>query len=170
MGKDQRNIGENLMGTIRLINVIDEDFVNYRVPSMTLMFPYCTFKCGKENCQNYGIEKTKILEVSVKKICERYKKNLITDAIVCQGLEPIDSFDELYDFINTLRNEYRIDDNVVIYTGYNKDEIKDQVEKLIVFPNIIMKFGRFVPNQEHHYDEILGVELASPNQYAEYIS
>lgn len=157
------------MGIVRLINVIDEDFVNYRVPSMTLMFPYCTFKCGKENCQNYGI-KIKVLEVSEERLCERYKNNLIAEAIVCQGLEPIDSFYELYDFINTLRNEYRIDDDVVIYTGYNKDEIKDQVERLTVFPNIIMKFGRFIPDQEHHYDEILGVELASPNQYAEYIS
>ena len=158
------------MGIIRLINVIDEDFVNYKVPSMTLMFPYCTFKCGKENCQNYGIKNIKILEVSTKRLCDRYRDNLIADAIVCQGFEPIDSFDELYDFINTLRYEYNITDDVVIYTGYNKDEIKDQVEKLKIFPNIIVKYGRFIPDKKHHYDEILGVELASPNQYAEYIS
>ena len=25
--------------------IVDEDFVNYKVPSMTIMFPYCDFKC-----------------------------------------------------------------------------------------------------------------------------
>ena len=38
------------------------------------------------------------------------------------------------------------------------------------FNNIIVKFGRFIPNQESHYDEILEVNLASPNQYARKIS
>jgi len=32
--------------------------------------------------------------------------------------------------------------------------------------NIIVKFGRYRPNQEKHYDKILGVFLASDNQYA----
>jgi len=32
--------------------------------------------------------------------------------------------------------------------------------------NIIIKFGRFIPDQKSHMDETLGVELASPNQYA----
>jgi len=35
------------------------------------------------------------------------------------------------------------------------------------FDNIIIKYGRFIPGQEKHYDEILGVYLASNNQYAE---
>ena len=35
---------------------------------------------------------------------------------------------------------------------------------------IIIKYGRFIPNQQKHYDEILGVYLASDNQYAEKIS
>ena len=37
------------------------------------------------------------------------------------------------------------------------------------FKNIIIKFGRYVPNQKEHYDEILGINLASSNQYAEVI-
>ena len=36
--------------------------------------------------------------------------------------------------------------------------------------NIIIKFGRYIPNQEKHYDDVLGIELASDNQYAEVIS
>ena len=31
---------------------------------------------------------------------------------------------------------------------------------------VIVKFGRFRPNQEKHYDEVLGVYLISDNQYA----
>ena len=37
-------------------------------------------------------------------------------------------------------------------------------------PNIIIKFGRFVPMQQPHFDPILGVNLASDNQYAKQIS
>ena len=38
--------------------------------------------------------------------------------------------------------------------------------RLSKFANVIIKFGRFIPNQKPHFDEVLGVELASPNQYA----
>jgi hypothetical protein len=39
-----------------------------------------------------------------------------------------------------------------------------------MFDNIIVKFGRFIPDDEKRFDEVLGVELASHNQYAEVIS
>jgi hypothetical protein len=42
--------------------------------------------------------------------------------------------------------------------------------ELSACPNIIIKYGRFIPNHQPHYDEILGVKLASDNQYAERIS
>ena len=32
--------------------------------------------------------------------------------------------------------------------------------------SIIIKFGRFIPNKPSRFDELLGVELASDNQYA----
>ena len=35
--------------------------------------------------------------------------------------------------------------------------------------NIIIKFGRFIPNRPSRYDEVLGVELASDNQFAKRI-
>ena len=38
------------------------------------------------------------------------------------------------------------------------------------FKNIIVKFGRYRPNFQKHFDEVLGVELASTNQYAKRIS
>lgn len=29
-------------------NLIEEDFVNYKKPSMVVLFPNCSFKCDKE--------------------------------------------------------------------------------------------------------------------------
>jgi hypothetical protein len=44
------------------------------------------------------------------------------------------------------------------------------VEDLTRFDNIIVKFGRYIPDNKPHFDEVLGVNLASPNQYAKKIS
>lgn len=148
--------------------IIVEDFVNYKLPSMTIEFPYCTFKCGREFCQNSAIAKESNIEISKKRICEMYIDNPITEAIVFQGMEPFDSPDELLELVKTLRK--KTDDPIVIYSGYNKDEIIDWVEALKKYKNIIIKFGRYIPNQTFVYDEILGVTLASNNQYAEKIS
>lgn len=158
------------MSKIILKGIIDEDFVNYRVPSMTLMFPYCTFKCGVEYCQNSNLAESNNISVDIDELCKRYVNNPITGAVVCQGMEPFDSFIELYSFISTLRKEYDCDDYIVIYTGYEKNEIINAVKKLREFPNIIIKYGRYIPDQESHYDEVLGVKLASNNQYAETLS
>ena len=35
------------------------------------------------------------------------------------------------------------------------------------YKNIIMKFGRYIPNKKKHYDPVLGVYLASNNQFGE---
>ena len=58
----------------------------------------------------------------------------------------------------------------MIYTGYNREEIAEQIGTLAGEGNIIVKFGRFIPHQEPHTDPVLGVGLASDNQYAERIS
>ena len=83
------------------------------------------------------------------------------------GLEPFDSWNELIDLIYHLRQ--KTNDDIVIYTGYNKNEILDKLERLSQYENIIVKFGRYIPDQELHFDEVLGVKLASDNQYAKYI-
>ncbi len=160
-----------LSGKISLSGISDEDFVNYRVPSMTLIFPKCSFKCGVEYCQNSILSKTIPTIVNIDDICRRYLNNPITESIVCQGLEPFDSFDELYELIWTFRIHFDCRDDIVIYTGYNREEISDKIEELQkLASNIVVKFGRYVPGQETHYDETLGVGLASDNQYAERIS
>lgn len=134
----------------------------------------CSFKCERECgvccCQNSDLATKRTLGVNAGKVIERYLRDPITQAIVFGGLEPFDQFDEILDFIRLLRTEYHCDDTVVIYTGYNKREVLSSIENLKQYKNIIVKFGRFLPDQESHYDEILGVDLASPNQYAERIS
>lgn len=158
---------------IKIRGLVDEDFVNYKKPAMFIAFPYCTFKCdtecGYSVCQNSSlVENTNIINIDEQIIIDRYIKNPITHSIVISGLEPFDSFNELIILIKSFR-EKTLDD-IVIYSGYNKEEITSYIEELKQFKNIVIKFGRFIPNQEKHYDEVLQVTLASPNQYGEKIS
>lgn len=158
---------------IDIKGIIDEDFINYKKPSMVIEFPYCSFKCDKECgmqvCQNSALATSCNITVDLGNIIQRYINNDITQAIIFQGLEPFDSIQDMLYLIRVLR-QYTQDD-IVIYTGYYKQEIEDMVLFLSqTYDNIIIKFGRYIPNKNKRYDYVLGVELASDNQYAERIS
>lgn len=153
---------------IKIKGMTDEDLLQYKTPSMFIIFPYCTFKCGKSICQNSTIAMAPCIDVDINKLVNRYIDNSITHAICCGGLEPFDSFDDLYNLISAFR--LKTNDDIVIYSGYNKNEIIDKINKLKTFINIIIKFGRYIPNQQNHFDSVLGINLASDNQYAEKIS
>ena len=152
--------------------IIDEDFINYKKPCMVIEFPYCSFKCdkecGKQVCQNGALANSPNINIERMDLINRYLKNDITQSIVMQGLEPFDSWDDLISFIFLFR--CYSDDDIVIYTGYNLSELEEKVELLSYFDNIIIKFGRYIPNKQSHYDNVLGVNLASDNQYAIKIS
>ena len=148
--------------------IIDEDLSNYKCPSMLIAMPCCTFKCGKANCQNSPLFKEQNIQIRKEEIVSRYLKNNLTHAMILAGLEPFDSWNDLLELITEFRNY--TNDDFVIYTGYTKCEIADKVKKLSQFKNVIIKFGRYIPGQKSHYDGVLGVELASDNQYAERIS
>lgn len=148
--------------------IINEDFTDYKKPSMFIACPRCNMKCGAEYCQNNPLLKESDYDIDNDKIIKDYLDNNLTQAIVFGGLEPMDSKD-LWFFILKLRREYHCYDDIVIYTGYTKCEILDKVTLLKEVSNIIIKFGRYIPNQTPHYDEVLGVNLASDNQYAEKI-
>ena len=153
---------------MKIKGLISEDFVNYKKTAMTIMFPYCTFKCGTESCQNSPLSQAEDIEMDITDIVIRYLNNPITESVVMQGLEPFDSWDDLIEFVKQLRES--TDDDIVIYTGYYKEEIADKIALLSKYKNIIIKYGRYIPDQKKHYDEVLGVYLASSNQYAERIS
>ena len=156
---------------MKLRGLIAEDFSNYKVPSMFIITPQCDFKCcteaGNDICQNMDIVNQSIIEIDDDKLIQKYLDNDISKAIVFGGLEPFNTFDEMYDFIRKLRWEYSCFDPVVIYTGYYPNEIIDELSCLCKYDKIIVKFGRFIPGQESRFDEVLGVELASSNQWAE---
>lgn len=159
---------------MRLKFIKDEDFVNYRKASMFLGTITCSFKCCKEQglplsvCQNEPWFKQPIVERDDKEIISRYLANPFTHSIVFGGLEPFDQFEELRSFVSRFREVSN--DDVVIYVGYKEEEVLDKTEMLKEFPNIIIKFGRYVPNSKSRYDDVLGVTLASDNQYAKKIS
>jgi hypothetical protein len=154
---------------MKIVGLIEEDFINYKKPCMYIAFPNCTFKCGGDICQNSDLVKQKRIEIPSESLVKRYINNDLTSSIVIAGLEPFDDYDDLLNLILEFRKA--CDDDIVIYTGYNKDEIINQVEEIRskAKTNIIIKFGRFITNEESHYDEMLGVNLASSNQYAERI-
>ena len=153
-----------------LRGLIEEDFTNFRLPSMFLITPYCDFKCcieaGNNICQNMDVIKEPIIKVDEDDLIKRYLDNDITKAIVFGGLEPFNSFEDLRSFVGKLRWDYGCFDPVVIYTGYYPEEISDKLLILSKFSNIIVKFGRYIPNQKPHFDEVLGVELSNDEQYA----
>lgn len=108
---------------------------------------------GKELCQNSPLAKTPTKEIEIEKIVEDYLKNELTSAIVFGGLEWMDQFLELIECIEAFRK--KTNDDIIVYTGYDKNEIPEHLMTLKKYKNIIMKFGRFIPNQKPHYDKIL---------------
>lgn len=64
---------------MKIKQLIDEDFSNYKKVSMLIGFSKCTFKCEKEcgikMCQNASLAISPTIEVSIKKIVERYLLN-----------------------------------------------------------------------------------------------
>ena len=139
----------------------DEDFVNYKKPAMFIATSKCSFKCEKEcgvtgMCQNHPLATAFEISLPNEKIVERFLSNDISEAIVFGGLEPFDQFDELFLLIKEFREKTNVD--IVVYTGYNENEIQEQVEKLKQFKNEINRVGRYIPNQTPHYDELIGID------------
>lgn len=157
---------------MRIKYVIVEDFMNYKKPALFIGTAFCDFKCEKECgiacCHNNPLINEPIIDIDNSKLVDIYLNNDITKSIVIGGLEPFLQFDEMYSLIKYFRE--KTNDEIIIYTGYYKEEILNYIEELKRFENIIIKFGRFIPNNKSVYDEVLGIELASENQYAEKIS
>ena len=163
---------------MKIKGVIDEDFVNYKKPSMVIMCPVCSFKCdkecGRQVCQNGTLATAPDIEINELDLAIRFVCNPITEAVVFAGLEPFDSFDSVFLVAFYLRLMGFIGD-IVIYTGYTEEEVakmsntinKKYLDQINEYLNpCVIKYGRFIPDQNPHYDEVLGVKLASDNQYA----
>ena len=160
---------------MRLKSIVAEDFCNYKVPSLFLVSSVCDWKCCTEQCLDIGVCQNAPLisqpthEIDNKDIYNIYCHNDITKAVIIGGLEPFLQFEEMVDLISYFRFHGE-DCDFVIYTGYYPEEIKDKITILSSYKNIVVKFGRFIPNQKQRYDDVLGITLISDNQFATRIS
>ena len=158
---------------MKVKGIVAEDFCNYKVPSMFIISSVCDWKCCIEAgldisvCQNASLISQPVYKIDDGAIYEFYRRNPITQAVVIGGLEPMLQFDEVLHLLNFFRSSY-CKDPFVIYTGYLPEEIPEKIEQLRG-RNVIVKFGRFIPNSKSRHDELLGVTLASENQFAQFV-
>lgn len=149
-----------------------ENFQDYKKCSMLIGTAFCDWKCCKECgqniCQNSSLAQSPYVDIADEELVNLYMNNPINSAIIFGGLEPFEQYEEMFNLIKLFRT--KTNDDIIIYTGFYKEEIEDKIQQLCKFNNIIVKYGRFIPNAKHKFDDILGVELASSNQYAEKIS
>lgn len=160
---------------MRVKGIVQEDFVNYKIPSMFIATNICNWKCCLEQglnisiCQNQSTIQQPDIDFFPQEVYNMYISNDISEAIVFGGLEPILQFGDMMEIIKYFR-EHGCEDDVVVYTGYYPSEISNEIKILKQYKNIIMKFGRYMPNNSPHYDDVLGVKLISDNQYGMKIS
>ena len=133
--------------------IVDERFQDYKLPSMFLATCHCDFKCCLEAgisptiCQNNPILTQPTIDISADEILRRYINGWL-------------QIDEIIELIDLFRSN-GIRDDFVIYTGYYRHEIQADIERLVKYPNIVIKYGRFISGAPTRYDETLGVTLAS---------
>lgn len=169
--------------TTHLIDVVTDNVTDYKKTSLFLVFPYCSGKCGEE-CQNKDLRKKKIKEFNNKDIITLYQSLNTHNAVVCGGLEPLDSFEELKQLIEDFAKFSSIKPvDFVIYTGYDNlikyyfdgryREVKEdffdllQAWKNYAEPGseLIIKQGKYDTNHKiPWHSKLLGVDLATNNQ------
>ena len=125
---------------MKVKGITDEDFVQYKKPSMFIGMPSCSFKCdkecGKPVCQNSELAAAPIIDINPVELANRFYNNPITEAIVFGGLEPFDSFDEMWEFLRVIAGLYVVcydvqqAPDIVIYTGYYPSEIYEKLKTL----------------------------------------
>ena len=161
---------------MKIKDLVEVDCINYKKPSMFIATSQCSFKCDKEAncqvCQNSQLAAAPSVEISAAELWERYLNNPITSAVVIAGLEPFDTPDDFIAFLEEGQRQGVLEKKfttIIIYTGYTEEEIQKYFNWIYIYSfyyPLIIKYGRFIPNQESHFDSTLGVTLASPNQYA----
>lgn len=152
---------------------VEDNYQDYKKPSVKIITHICDFKCCTEQgldvsvCANHPYAGNPPKKVPNESILGFFEHNRsICRSIVFGGLEPLKQTSELYHLCKYLR-ENGIDEEIVIYTGYYPEELNPHDMLLIIsLKNIIIKFGRYIPNASPRFDEVLGVELISDNQYA----
>ncbi len=158
--------------SIKVKDIKPEVFQDYKKCSMFIGVSTCDFKCCREvnlpcsTCQNSGVNSQEDIIVDYENIFKMFQNSLLSEAIVIGGLEPFLQADEVVQLIHYFRDR-GVKNDFVIYTGYYPEEIsKDTLETLKKLENVVIKYGRYIPDRPNRFDEVLGVTLASDNQYA----
>lgn len=141
------------------------DFRSYKKPAMRLVLPdYCYTDAS-------GIKHfSKNADIDVFKLITSYVLDDVVKAVVFDGTEPFDSYEDIKYFIKKFREI--TDDTIIIYSQYDECALEKQLEELSQYSNIIVKFGKMLCDSSRSmiYDDVLGVVLSSDNQYAKEIS
>lgn len=159
--------------------IIAENFQDYKKISMFICANSCDGKCWREQglspaiCQNDKILCQKTISIPNEEIVEMFMSNHVSEAIIFGGLEPLLQIEDVVDIIRILRDAGDRSD-VVVYTGYKLEESPTQnfIQRIREsnLPHVLLKVGRYIPNDIGKFDEILGVRLASQNQFGYIVS
>lgn len=173
---------------MKVKGILEEDRSSYKKPSMTILTTKCSMKCNAADqchfCSGAPLLALPDIEITKEELCQKYINNKNTQAIVFSGLEPFDTELDVLPFIDCLRNKFKCSDDIIIYTGYSEKELEagfrndscaigveqNLYSSLKSYPNIIIKFGKYINNSQPRIDDVLGIQLASDNQYAVKIS
>ena len=104
---------------MKLKQIIDESFGDYKTCSMLLIADKCTWKC--EGCQNRHLSQIPSQNFPDEEILERFCSNPLSEAIVIGGLEPFEQLDEIVIFIGAA-TKAGLDVPIVVYTGFELDD------------------------------------------------
>lgn len=153
---------------MKLKTIVDEVFGDFNLMGMLVAVPECTTKCWARQgldssiCQNDHLRNAPTINIPDYTIIKRYIKNENTKCIIFSGLDAYDSKDEIIAFIKKFRDISS--DDIVIYTGRPINEVQDFVSELVLFPDIYLKTGIYIPNANSKIDKLTGVKLISDNQ------
>jgi hypothetical protein len=85
----------------------DECLNDFKQIGTLIIFPNCNFKCdhdcGRHICQNSHLAKEPVMEFPIAKIIKRHLESDFSTALICGGLEPLDSINDLYALIKEFR-------------------------------------------------------------------
>jgi organic radical activating enzyme len=160
--------------------IIRDDNVNYKRTALFVGIGDCDWKCCKEAgmnasmCQNSELAKVSAWKMTANECLDVVvHRKSFEQSVVIGGLEPFRDMNSLLELCRAVSSRCEfVDWDVVIYTGYYYNEIVEEVELIkesVGNHRLIIKFGRYDPALPPVKDSILGVELASSNQYAKII-
>lgn len=157
---------------IRLKDAV-EVFQDYKKSALLFSTCYCDWKCCHEAgvdidiCQNQKIAQQREVILPFESVLRKVNQSF-TDAVIFGGLEPLLQPDEVLQCINYLRC-HEVTKDILVYTGYYMEEIDEETLMYLTVCDVILKCGRYIPDRKPKFDAVLGITLASDNQYGVYL-